>query len=126
MDYKDYYINQIDQRGGKIYYNESQFRGSGLPVFTGYPNQRGHGLGGFFRQWFVPIVKTHAVPFLKKGGEIVGTEVLKSATNVANDVIAGKNIKNSAQENFSNALNNLSEKATVSLKGGGYKRKINF
>ena len=129
MDYKDYYINQIDQRGGKIDYKnyyESQFRGSGLPVFTGYPNQRGHGLGGFFRQlfnWFVPIVKTHAVPFLKKGGEIVGTEVLKSATNVANDVIAGKNIKNSAQENFSNALNNLSEKATVSLKGGGYKRK---
>ena len=129
MNYKEYYKNQLEQFGGQIDYKnyyEQQLNGSGFPVFAGYPNQRGHGLGGFFKQlynWFVPIVKTHAIPFLKKGGEIVGNEVIKSATNVANDAIAGKNIKNSAQENFTNSLNNLSQKATESLKGRGYKRK---
>ena len=82
MDYQDYYKSQLQQDGGKIgyknyYYN--QLRGSGLPVFTGYPNQKGYGLGGVFRQlfnWFAPLIKTHALPLLKKGGEVVGTEVL--------------------------------------------------
>ena len=96
MDYKNYYMKQLVQEGGKIDYNSyyrNQLNGSGLPVFTGYPHQRGHGLGGFFKQlfnWFVPLAKTHALPLLKKGGEIVGTEVIKSATNIANDALAGR------------------------------------
>ena len=134
MDYKDYYLNQI-QDGGKVDYNSyyiNQLKGSGLPVFVGYPNQRGYGIGGFFRRlsnWIVPIFKTHGIPLLKKGGEAVTSELLKSATNIAADAFSGKNIKDSTKENLSNSLNNLSEAAKTNLSklsnnqnGKGYKR----
>ena len=67
---------------------------------------------------------THAIPLLKEGGKEIGTELLKSATNVANDAIVGNNMKTSLKENFAKSLNRLSEKANESLlqRGKGYKR----
>ena len=132
MDYKDYYLNQL-QDGGKVDYNtyyNNQLKGSGLPVFVGYPNQRGYGIGGFFRRlsnWIVPIFKTHGIPLLKKGGEAVTNELLKSASNIANDAFSGKNIKDSAKENLTKSINNLSDTAKTNLSklsqnGNGYKR----
>jgi hypothetical protein len=82
--------------------------------------------------WILPLFKTHAIPLLKEGGKVIGTEVLKSATNVANDAIVGNNMKTSLKENFAKSLNRLSEKANESLlqRGKGYKRvnkrKVNF
>jgi hypothetical protein len=55
MNFKEYYENQA---------------GSGFPVFTGYANQKGHGLGGIFRtiyKFILPLFKTHALPVLKRG-----------------------------------------------------------
>ena len=52
MDYKNYYFNQL-QSGSKIDYKtyyENQLKGGGFPVFTGYHNQRGHGIGGIFKR----------------------------------------------------------------------------
>ena len=140
MNYKEYYQNQIPD-GGKVDYHQyytNQLKGAGLPVFTGYPNQRGHGIGGFFRRlsnWIMPIFKSHGIPLLKKGGEAVATELLKSVTNIATDTLTGKNIKKSAKENLSNSLNNLSKSAQENLSrfskqldeekqnGKGYKRR---
>ena len=106
MNYKAYYENQI---------------GSGLPVFAGYANQRGHGLGGIFRKlssFILPLLKTHALPFLKRGGEAIGNEVIKTASNITTDAISGKNLEKSAKENFQEAVNNLSQKAKNVLQSG--------
>jgi hypothetical protein len=133
MNYQKYYNSQISQEGGKIDYKTyylNQQTGSGLPVFSGYSNHRGYGQygqGGIFRalyNWILPLLRSHAVPLLKESGKVVGAEVLKSATNIANDAILGNNVKDSVKENLSGSLNRLSEKANQSLfqKGNGYKR----
>ena len=64
---------------------------SDFPLYRGNSNQRG--LGNWFRSFFrfiVPILKKHAVPVLKKGATIIGTEAIRTAANVATDKIAGK------------------------------------
>jgi hypothetical protein len=64
MNYKQYYENQA---GGEY------------PVFRGYANQRGFGLGGIFKTFYkfiLPIFKTHALPAIKKGAAVVGTEAI--------------------------------------------------
>jgi hypothetical protein len=114
MNYKEYYENQA---------------GSGFPVFTGYANQKGHGLGGIFRtiyKFILPLFKTHALPVLKRGGEVLGSEAIKAVSNIANDVITGKNIHQSTKDNVKDAINNLSQKAQSSLQEGGRKRKKNM
>jgi hypothetical protein len=74
--------------------------------------------------WILPLLRSHAVPLLKESGKVVGAEVLKSATNIANDAILGNNVKDSVKENLSGSLNRLTEKANQSLfqKEDGYKR----
>jgi hypothetical protein len=72
----------------------------------------------------MPIFKTHALPFLKKGAEIVGTEAVKTAANIANDAISGKNVREAAREHLSSAVNTLSTKAQSGVQlGSGGKRK---
>jgi hypothetical protein len=47
-------------------YNENQ-AGSDFPVYRGYANQRGYGLGGIFKtlyKFIMPMFKTHALPIL--------------------------------------------------------------
>ena len=74
--YEQYYANQS---------------GLGIPVFHGALGQRGHGLGsmisGFFRRAF---------PFIFSGAEALGKQALKTGVNIANDVIDGKSLKESA------------------------------
>ena len=82
MDYESYYKNQIEN-----------------PVFRGAPYQRGHGFGDVFKKffrWIVPIVKQHAGPIASS----VGKEALKSAINIANDSLDGKNFTTSSKERF--------------------------
>ena len=113
MNYKEYYENQA---------------GSDFPVYRGYANQRGYGLGGIFKtlyKFIMPMFKTHALPILKKGAEFVGTEAVRTASNIANDAISGRNFKESAREHFNDAVNTISSKAQSSLQSGtGRKRKV--
>ena len=44
-------------------------------------------------------------------------------TNIAKDVISGKDIKQSAFENINNSIQNLKDSAEASLRGEGIKRK---
>ena len=65
MDYYEHFKNQ---------------QGSDLPLYRGHVNQREHGLGNWFRSFFrvvITLLKTHAVPVLKKGTTIFGTEAIK-------------------------------------------------
>ena len=87
------------------------------PVFRGALYQRGHVFGDVFKRffrWIVPIVKQHAGPI----ASTVGKEALKSAINVANDSLEGKDFATSSKERFKESLNNLSSKI-----GSGKKRK---
>ena len=92
MDFEQYYKNQIKE-----------------PVFRGSSYQRGYGFGDVFKKffrWILPIVKQHAAPIAKT----VGQEALKSAVNIANDALDGKDFGDSSKSRIKESLNNLSVK----------------
>jgi len=64
-----------------------------MPVFSGARIQRGHGLGnilgGFFRRLVLPFVKNNAKNVL--------TNAVKTGTKVADDVLEGRSLKDSAK-----------------------------
>jgi hypothetical protein len=113
MDWGKYYM---DQAGGSYNYD----------YFVGNKYQKGYGLGGTFKRffkWIVPIFKRHALPVVHTGLKTVGREVLSSAANIANDVVLGKNLKESANKNITQSINNLKETFEKKLEGQGYKKK---
>lgn len=111
MDYNNYYLNQA---------------GGAYEIYKGRPVQKGYGLGGAFRRffrWIIPLVQKHGAPLIEKGINAVGTQVVTSANDLAQDIIKGKNIKESANEHFETAVDNLKRKAENALEGKGIKRK---
>jgi len=64
-----------------------------MPVFAGSSTQRGHGLGsilgGFFRRLVLPLVKNNAKNML--------TNAVKTGMEVADDVLEGRSLKESAK-----------------------------
>ena len=76
--YEDYYSRQA---GGE------------MPVFVGSGYQGGHGLGsvlgGIFRRFVIPFFKTH--------GKTLASNALKTGMDVAEDVLGGRMLKESAK-----------------------------
>jgi hypothetical protein len=100
-------------------YYQDQAKNNGLQVFKGSMYQRGYGFGDVFREffrWIVPIIKKNATSVLQN----VGKEIVKSASNIANDTIEGKNFKDSFNENVARSMSNIED-----TYGKGYKRKKN-
>ena len=56
--------------------------------FVGIPYQRGGGLGSIFRSIFRAIL-----PIAKSAGRVVGKQALRTGSELASDLIAGKNLK---------------------------------
>jgi hypothetical protein len=105
-NYNQYYLNQV---GYGNYFKGVQF-------------QKGYGLGGVFRKfftWVIPILRQHAVPAAKA----VGEEVIRSASNFAQDALHGKNVKSSALERIDESMKNLSKRAGVQTGEGSIKRR---
>ena len=97
MDYYEHFKNQ---------------EGSDLPVYRGHSNQRGHGLGNWFKSFYryiVPMIQKHALPVLKKGATIVGTEAIKTAANIANDKIAVKKFSETGIERLNEGLEQIQQ-----------------
>jgi len=99
------------------YYKEQS--GNGLPVFGGYRGQRGHGLGsilgGLFRS---------AMPMIKRGLATFGKHALKTGLEIANDVVAGENVKDSAKRRVSEGIKRFARPENfISQTGSGRKRK---
>ena len=120
MDYKKYYLEQA---------------GGSYDVFRGAPIQRGYGLGGIFKslyRFILPLFKTHALPALKKGAEIVGSEAVRAVSNIAQDAIKGENIEQSFKQHASSAIDNVSDQVQKKIQSGGaekkkyIKRKVHF
>lgn len=76
--------------------------GNGLPVFVGYKGQKGHGLGnvlgGLFRK---------AMPMIKKGLTTFGKHALKTGLEIADDVVHGKTLSESAQERIPRGIKRM-------------------
>jgi hypothetical protein len=69
--------------------------GHGMPVFHGVYDQRGHGLGSFLGS-----LAKKAMPLLK----MVGKRALGTGLQIAQDVIKGRNIKQSIQHRGKDAV----------------------
>jgi len=93
--YHDYYLHQA---------------GRGYPVYVGTRYQRGHGLGSIFGSLF-----KSAVPLLKRGAKTLGREALKTGLNIAEDVVAGKNLKQAAKSRLKSTGQNLLQKAIIGV-----------
>ena len=111
-------------------YSKNNMKGGGginnFETFKGANYQKGYGIGDQFRRffrWIVPIFQKHAGPKIESSLKRVGEETINSMTNIAKDVISGKDLKQSAVENINNSIQNLKESAEASLKGEGIKRK---
>ena len=102
MDFNSYYLSQASG-------NENVFKGS--------PFQKGYGLGGAFRRffsWVMPILKQNLQPHIGN----IGKEIVSGVTNFTSDAIKGKDLEESAKQNFKQAVKNLGGHV-----GDGYKRK---
>jgi hypothetical protein len=97
--YHDYYLYQARR---------------GYPVYVGTCYQRGHGLGSIFGGLFKA-----AVPLLKKGAKTLGREALKTGLNIAEDVLAGKNLKQAAKSRLKSTGQNLLQKAIIGVEPPG-------
>ena len=105
--YEEYYLNQAKQKGGN------------LPAFQGARFQRGYGLGSIFRGLF-----RWAVPHLKQGAKMLGKKALQTGVNVAQDVLAGENLKTAVKRQGKKALGLTSQNSPQSGAGKkGIKRK---
>lgn len=110
-DFEDFYVNQA---------------GNGLSYYQGQSFQRGYGIGG----WFKKLFRT-ALPFLTRGAKTVGKEVLRTGTNIANDFLEGRNIKESAETRVKETGKSLAKKVIKTAddmlgQGKKYKRKRKF
>ena len=105
--YEEYYLNQAKQKGGN------------LPAFHGARFQRGYGLGSIFKGLF-----RWAMPHLKQGAKILGKKALQTGVNVAQDVLAGENLKTAVKRQGKKALGLTSQNSPQSGAGKkGTKRK---
>ncbi|GFU12150.1 uncharacterized protein F54H12.2 [Trichonephila clavipes] len=106
--YEDYFVNQA---------------GNGLSYYQGQSFQKGYGIGGWFKRLF-----RSALPFLSRGAKSVGKEVLRTGAQIANDLLEGRNLQESAEERAKETGRILAKKAIKKAddmlgKGKAYKRK---
>ncbi len=106
--YENYYLHQV---------------GQGIPVFEGGNLQRGYGLGGILGG-----LLRSAVPLLKQGVKAIGKHALKTGVNIAQDALAGQNIKTAAKRRLKETGTTLGQQAVRKMtgngkKGGNYSRK---
>ncbi|GFT83962.1 uncharacterized protein F54H12.2 [Trichonephila clavipes] len=106
--YEDYFVDQA---------------GNGLSYYQGQSFQKGYGIGGWFKRLF-----HSALPFLSLGAKSVGKEVLRTGAQIANDLLEGRNLQESAEERAKETGRKLAKKAIKKAddmlgKGKASKRK---
>lgn len=95
--YEQYYLDQAKQKRGN------------LPAFHGARFQRGYGLGSIFRGLF-----RWAVPHLQQGAKMLGKKALQTGVSVAQDVLAGENLKTATKKRAKQALSLPSQNSSQS------------
>ncbi len=74
-------------------------------------------------RYIAPLFRTHALPVLKRGAQVIGSEMIKTASNIATDAIKGQNLKDSFQNHSSSAIENLANQAQSKLQSGSGRKQ---
>ena len=98
--YEQYYVDQAKQKGGN------------LPAFHGARFQRRYGLGSIFKGLF-----RWAMPHLQQGAKILGKKALQTGVQVAQDVLAGENVKTATIKRAKQGLGLPSQNSSQSGEG---------
>ena len=94
--------------------------GSGIPVFSGSRGQRGHGLGSLLSGLF-----RNAIPMLKRGLATFGRHALKTGLEIANDVVDGDSLKNSAKKRVPEGIKRFAKAGNfINPSGSGRDRVV--
>ena len=101
---KDHFLRQ--QRGGNI----AGFRGARM--------QRGYGIGSIFKS-----LARYAIPLFKQGAKVVGKRALQAATEVGQDVLQGKNVKEAFKSRGKQAVSDVVENAAKKVMTGKGRKK---
>ena len=101
--YEDYYSRQV---GGEIL------------VFVGSRYQRGHGLRSVLRGIFQRFV----IPFFRAHGKTLARSALKTGVDVAEDVMEGRTLKESAKHRIPEGIKRTAQNL-ISQSGSGVGRK---
>jgi len=98
------------------FYSQPSYRGgANFPIFTGSRRQRGGGIFGSLGRMFAPIAKRVGKRLLSHG--------IGLARDVAEDVLSGKNIKESIVNRGKSRAVSLGKDAARTMLGHGYRRR---
>lgn len=101
--YTNYYLNQA---------------GGGFNTYQGVIYQRGRGgIGSFLSGLFRAVL-----PMIKKGGEQIAKEVVRSSYNIVQDMDGETDFKTALKRRGLEGLQNLQTRALEAMQGSGYKR----
>lgn len=101
--YTNYYLNQA---------------GGGFNTYQGVTYQRGRGgIGSFLSGLFRAVL-----PMIKKGGEQIAKEVVRSSYNIVQDIDGETDFKTAFKRRGLEGLQNLQTRAMEAMQGSGYKR----
>jgi hypothetical protein len=103
--YERYYSNQA---GGDI-----------VP-YIGRRRQRGHGLGSIVSGLFHRFV----VPFVRANAKTVGTNLLRTGTNIAQDMFAGRKLAEAAREHVPTGIKRTVQSLQWQSRPKKKKRKV--
>jgi hypothetical protein len=96
-----------------------QQRGGNIAGYRGARMQRGYGIGGIFKS-----LARYAIPLLKQGAKVVGKRALQVATEVGQDVLQGKNVRESVENHGGKVVKDFAEQgARTLLRQTGHGRK---
>ena len=83
--------------------------------------QRGYGIGGIFKS-----LAKYAIPLFKQGAKVAGKRALQAATKVGQDVLQGKNVRESVKTHRGKVIKDFVEQGARTLlrqTGHGSKRR---
>jgi hypothetical protein len=72
--------------------------------------QRGYGIGGIFKS-----LARYAIPLFKQGAKVVGKRALQAATEVGQDVLQGKNVRESVENHGRKVVKDFAEQGARTL-----------
>jgi hypothetical protein len=98
-----------------------QQRDGNIAGYRGARFQRGYGIGSIFKS-----LARYAIPLFKQGAKVVGKRELQAATEVGQDVLQGKNVRESAKIHGKEVVKEFAEQGARTLlqqAGRGSKRR---
>jgi hypothetical protein len=98
-----------------------QQRGGNITGYRGACMQRGYGIGGIFKS-----LARYVIPLFKQVAKVVGKRALQAATEVGQDVLQGKNVRESVKIHGGDVIKDFAEqgaKALLQQAGLGRKRR---